>query len=1202
MAKLLSGPMAPVACIRQILRLGEADPIPPAQIRLGTTLATNALLERRGRRHALLTNSGFADALAIGTQQRPDLFALRIEKPAALYSDVVEARGRLDAGGDEIETLDLETLAGDLRVLLQRGYADLAIVFLHGYAFPRHERQAADLARELGFARVTCSHEADPSIGFVARGDTTTVDAYLTPLLAVYLTGLREHLPGSSLLLMQSGGGLCGPELLRGQNAILSGPAGGVVACARLAQRAGYPRAIGFDMGGTSTDVSRHAGGEWGKAYAWAVGGMRIRAPSLDIHTVAAGGGSLCRLAPGRLTVGPESAGADPGPLCYGKSHGEDDGEDDGKGKGKATEGADLTVTDVNLFLGRLAEDYFPFPLHREPAERKLEELMRSWESEGGGSVTTVELALGFREIVDRQMAQAIKEISLSRGHEPGEHALVVFGGAGGQHACAVARLLGIRAILIHPLAGVLSALGMGLAEARWDSSAPVDRLLLNADSLAVLEPVFAGMESRGLAALSEQGNPAASVTHKRRLDLRYAGTEHALSVARPAGDDWRSAFEAEHRDLYGYTRPGRTVEIIQARVESLGAAEADWPALPARSQGQPGSGLALQRGSASGSPLPRPVRHSVLHGRQGPMEIPVFHREDLPAGVPLMGPALILDRVSTVVLEEDFRAIADAEGMLRLEPIAGAGKHTDPAGTALLELFNHAFMSIAGQMGMVLQRTAISTNVKERLDFSCAVFDADGNLIANAPHIPVHLGAMGESVRHVLRRFPRPRPGDAYVTNNPYRGGSHLPDITVVTPVFLDAADAAPAFFTANRAHHADIGGTTPGSMPAFSSRLEEEGVLLDAELLAEADRFRTGNIRELFVHGPLPARNPSENLADLEAQVASNRAGARLLLDLIAEHSWERVRRHMGLLRENAAYQVRRALARLPQGVRTFADALDDGTPIRVTVTLNGDGAIVDFAGTGPESAGNLNAPPAVVRSAVMYVLRCLVAERIPMNEGCLDPVRILIPERSILNPSPGRAVAGGNVETSQRVVDVLLGALGLAAASQGTMNNVSFGDGSFGYYETLAGGAGAVGPQGNPGDTGYRPGADGASAVHTHMTNTRITDPEVLETRYPVRLERFAIRRGSGGEGKWRGGDGLIRHFRFLKPVEVSLLTQRRVLSPFGMEGGMAGEKGKNFRLTETGGRMELPGSASYSAKAGEGLVIETPGGGGWGARPG
>jgi 5-oxoprolinase (ATP-hydrolysing) len=574
-----------------------------------------------------------------------------------------------------------------------------------------------------------------------------------------------------------------------------------------------------------------------------------------------------------------------------------------------------------------------------------------------------------------------------------------------------------------------------------------------------------------------------------------------------------------------------------------------------------------------------------------------------LPAGAILPGPALILDRVSTLVLEADFRATVDAEGMLLLEPLDGekpmGGPRTPegPAEIALLELFNHAFMSIAGRMGNVLQRTALSTNVKERLDFSCAVFDAQGNLIANAPHIPVHLGAMGESVRHVLRRHPRPRPGDAFVTNDPYRGGSHLPDITVVTPVFLDAAGGTPAFFAANRAHHSDVGGTTPGSMPAFSARLEEEGILLDAEPLTEAGAFRSEALLALFRSGPWPARNPADNLADLEAQMAANRSGARLLADLVSEHGWERVRDHTALLRENAALQVRRALARLPQGTRVFSDALDDGTPIKVAVTLDAQGATMDFSGTGPESAGNLNAPPAVVRSAVMYVLRCLVAERIPMNEGCLDPVRIRIPEGSILNPTPGRAVAGGNVETSQRVVDVLLGALGLAAASQGTMNNVTFGDGTFGYYETLAGGAGAVGPQGNPGDTGYRPGADGASAVHTHMTNTRITDPEILETRYPVRVERFAIRRGSGGGGVWKGGDGLIREYRFLKPVEVSLLTQRRILAPFGMEGGEAGAKGRNVRITAAGEGSELPGATAYQAAAGERLLIETPGGGAW-----
>ncbi len=1111
----------------------------------------------------MLATAGFADALEIGTQQRPDLFALTIVKPGILYSEVLEARGRVDAQGREIEVLDEESLTASLRSLRDRGFEDLAIVFLHGYAFPAHERAAADCARRVGFARVTCSHETDPAIGLTARGDTTTVDAYLTPLLSEYLEGLMRRLPGSSLRLMQSGGGLCDAERLRGHNAILSGPAGGAVACSRLAQRAGYSRAIGFDMGGTSTDVSRHADGEWGKAYESGAGGMRVRAPSMDIHTVASGGGSLCRLAAGRLTVGPESAGSDPGPICYGRS----------------PEGDGLTVTDVNLFLGRLAEDYFPFPLRREPVARKLEE-MRNALIADGRPATAEALAAGFLEIVDRQMAQAIKDVSLARGHDPAAHALVVFGGAGGQHACAVARLLGIRAILIHPLSGVLSALGMGLAETRWEGSAPLARLSPGNDRAgsepSALESVFAGLEARGLDALSSQGNPKGTVTHKRRLDLRYAGTEHTLTVELPADGDWRTAFESDHQAWFGYARPGRALEAIQARVESIGAASADWPRLPPQPEGT----------------LPRPVRHTVLYSRSGPAEVPVYRREDLPAGAVLAGPALILDRVATVVLEADFRATADAEGMLLLEPIAAtgtaAGPRTSrgPAEIALLELFNHAFMSIAGRMGTVLQRTALSTNVKERLDFSCALFDAQGNLIANAPHIPVHLGAMGESVRHVLRSHPRPRPGDAFVTNNPYRGGSHLPDITVVTPIFLEAAGEAPAFFAANRAHHSDVGGTTPGSMPAFSTRLEEEGVLLDAELLTENGAFRSEAMLELFRRGTWPARNPQDNLSDLEAQLAANRAGAALLADLAAEHGWELVRRHMDLLRENAALQVRRALARLPQGTRVFADALDDGTPIKVAVTLDGQGAAVDFTGTGPESPGNLNAPPAVVRSAVIYVLRCLVAERIPLNEGCLDPVRIHIPQGCILNPSPGRAVAGGNVETSQRVVDVLLGALGLAAASQGTMNNVTFGDGTFGYYETLAGGAGAG------------PDFHGASAIHTHMTNTRITDPEVLETRYPVQLERFEIRKGSGGSGHWRGGDGLIRQYRFLKPVDVSLLTQRRVQAPFGMEGGESGAQGKNLRLTAVGGRAELPGATSYAAEAGEGLIIETPGGGGWG----
>jgi 5-oxoprolinase (ATP-hydrolysing) len=1199
-AKVLSGPLAPLACIRQILELPEDGLIPPCDIRMGTTLATNALLERRGHPHALVITEGFRDALEIGTQQRPHLFDLRIVKPPVLYARVVEARERLAADGTILQPLDLPALEADLRALRAEGFDALAVVLLHGYAHPGHERAVAGLARGLGFASISCSHKVNPEIGFTARGDTTTVDACLSPLLAAYVETLRAHLPGSTLQFMQSGGGLTDASRFRGHNAILSGPAAGVVACARLADRNGFDQVIGFDMGGTSTDVCRSAraaeatdrpASESGKVYEWKVAGLRVRSPTLDIHTVAAGGGSLCRLEAGRLTVGPESAGSDPGPLCYGRL--------DELGQPKAGE---LAVTDVNFFLGRLLQDNFPFPLRLDRVEERMHALRDALRAEGR-ELGPEALGLGFLEVVNRQMAQAIKDISVARGREIGDHVLLCFGGAGGQHACAVARLLGIRKVLLHPFAGVLSALGMGLAETRWEGSAPASDRPLNEVSLASLEPVFAGLEERGRAELAAQGFAASvqeAVAFRRRLDLRYAGTEQPLTVDRPRNGDWLAAFEEEHRKLYGYLRPGRRVDILQARLEAIGGNDSPWP-LPA--------GADAGSGAQPGSPLPYRTSRMVL--RSGAVEAPVFRREDIAAGCLVKGPALILDRTGTVVLEEDFQARADAEGQLILEHHAEPAEETALPAAAqmdepvLLELFNHAFMSIAERMGTVLQRTALSTNIKERLDFSCAVFDGDGALVANAPHIPVHLGAMGQSVRHVLAAWPGMSPGDAFATNNPYRGGSHLPDITVVTPVFLGdgaprSADAArsagaarrPDFFVANRAHHADVGGSTPGSMPAFSRTLEEEGILLDALRIARAGAFDHAACEAAFRAGPHPARNPADNLADLEAQVAANRTGASLLAELAAEHGLDRVLAQMGRLRANAARQVREALGRLPAGEHTFEDSLDDGTPVKVRITLGGaaDGvaAVIDFTGTGAESAGNLNAPPAVVRSAVLYALRCLVAERIPLNEGCLDPVRIVLPEASLLNPSPGRAVVGGNVETSQRVVDVLLAALGLAAASQGTMNNITCGDGSFGYYETLAGGAGAG------------QGFHGASAVHTHMTNTRITDPEVLETRYPVRLERFSIRLGTGGNGVYRGGDGLIRHYRFLRNVQVSLLTQRRVTAPFGLEGGGPGEPGRNWRVTPQGDKIPLAHAVSYEAEAGERLIIETPGGGGWGPR--
>jgi 5-oxoprolinase (ATP-hydrolysing) len=1016
------------------------------------------------------------------------------------------------------------------------------------------------MARSLGFRNVSCSHEVCPEIGLTARGDTTTADAYLTPLLATYLRTLQAQLPGSTIKMMQSSGGLIEAGRFRGHNAILSGPAAGVVACARLGRWFGFPKIIGFDMGGTSTDVSRYDG-EFERVYETVTAGVRIKAPMLLIHTVAAGGGSICKMVAGRLTVGPESAGADPGPLCYDLK--------DEVGNPKA---ADLTVTDVNLFLGRLLPENFPFPLNRDRAVQKIEKIQRQCQAEGQ-SLNAYEIAEGFLEVINLKMAQAIKEISVARGHDVREYVLCCFGGAGGQHACALARHLGIRRILLHPLAGVLSAYGIGLADTIWEGSSPVARFPLNENSLHQLEKDFQRLAAEGQRLIREQGFPASAIRTVRKLDLRYVGTETPLTIIEPQdGDYWRE-FTEKHRQLYGYVREHRAVEILQCRVEVIGVTDMAPP---------------ISTEAEIHSPTPSRFAPAVFHGKES--QAAVFRREELTVGAKVRGPAIILESIATIVVEPDFVAMVDGYGNVLLEPIVAVAKptvrYTIEADPVALEIFNNLFMSIAEQMGNILRRTAISTNIKERLDFSCALFDAEGNLVANAPHIPVHLGAMGESVRAVLQAHPEMAPGDVFVTNNPFGGGSHLPDITVVTPVFSETDHTAPIFFTASRAHHAEIGGITPGSMPPFSKRLEEEGVVLDNVKLVERGKFNETLFAKLFTTGEFPTRNLSDNRADLQAQMAANHNGVRLLQELVGRYGLETVLAYMRHVRDNAARQVREALRRIPAGRYHFADAMDDGTPIVVRITIAGETATIDFTGTGKENDGNLNAPPAVVRAAVLYVFRCLVAERIPLNDGCLEPLRIIIPENCMINPAPGRAVVGGNVETSQRVVDVLVGALGVAAASQGTMNNLTFGDATFGYYETIAGGVGAA--------ENYH----GASAVHTHMTNTRITDPEILETRHPVRLLQFTIRRNSGGNGRWRGGDGAIRHFKFLKDLQISILSQRRRLAPFGLAGGESGKMGENVRVLVDGTQIRLEGNASYHAQAGEELIICTPGGGGWG----
>jgi 5-oxoprolinase (ATP-hydrolysing) len=1171
-AKVLSSETAPVEALRRVLEqagaIGPDGALPACRVKLGTTVATNALLERRGVETVLVANRGLLDVVEIGTQERPDLFALKIEKPRPLARHGVEVEARVGARGERLAELD-EAAARDALLAARRaGARSVAIALIHAYAHPEDERRLVKLAESLGFEHVVASCEVARELGLLARSETTAVDAYLTPLLRGHVAALERELPGSRLRFMQSSGGLTRGERFRGPNALLSGPAGGVVGASRVAAAAGFERAVGFDMGGTSTDVSLLRAEELERGFETVVGGIRVKAPMLRIHTVAAGGGSLCRFDGFRFSVGPESAGAEPGPLCYGRA-----------------DARELAVTDVNLWLGRVQPDRFPFALAREPVGVALETL-RGQVSGAGFDLDADAIAAGFVEVANASMAEAIRQVSVARGVDPRDCALVGFGGAGGQHVCAIARALGMRDVLLHPFAGILSAYGIGVADVSWDGQRDAGRERLEGEPSPALLALLDALEREGRAALDAEGLPdAAQVQVERRLDLRYVGTETALAVLQPGdgddtqGSDWSAAFANLHAERFGYTRPGRAIEVVTARVRVF-----------ARSDH---AGLAPQ--APAGEAEPAPLRHaSVWFPETGRCEAPVYAREALGAGARLEGPALVLEDTGTVVLDPGFSLRVGDDGVLQLRDESGASREVGPeparADPIRLEVFGHRFMSIAEQMGAVLRNTSVSTNIKERLDYSCAVFDADGGLVANAPHIPVHLGAMGETVQVVRERFPDLAPGDVVVTNDPFAGGSHLPDVTVVTPVFAsgesEAGGAAPDFFVASRGHHADIGGITPGSMPADSRTLAEEGVLIEPLRLVRAGHFDEATLRRLLTTAPYPARTPDDNVAELEAMVAANQAGAALLARLAAEQGLATVALMMRELQGAAAGKVAREIGKLPDGDHHFEDALDDGTKLAVTLRVAGERMTIDFAGTDPAVPGNLNAPRAVVHAAVIYVLRALVEERIPLNGGCLAPVEIRIPAGSLLDPPPGAAVVGGNVETSQRIVDVLLGALGSVAASQGTMNNVAFGDARWGYYETIGGGAGAG------------QGFDGASGVHTHMTNTRITDPEVLEVRHPVRLLAFSLRRDSGGAGRWHGGDGLVRRYEFLAPVTLSLLTQRRLRAPYGVAGGLSGAPGRNLVVRGDGAPRELDHRATVELEAGDRLCIETPGGGGYG----
>jgi 5-oxoprolinase (ATP-hydrolysing) len=1142
--KVLSSDEAPLLGIRELLDLGADDPIPLAEVRMGTTLATNALLERGGCPTVLIADEGLGELSWIGDQTRPELFALEIVKPEPLAETVIEVGARMAADGSVTGPLDTATLRRALEEARQRGAESVAVCLIHAYRDGALEVEVAAVAAELGFAHVSLSHEISNELGLLGRTDTTTANAYLTPLLTQYMRRLEQELGQGQLRMMQSNGGLVDASAFIGRNAVLSGPAAGVVATGAVAEELGLAEVIGFDMGGTSTDVSRYAG-EVARVFESQIGGIRIRAPMIELHTVAAGGGSICRLDAKRMTVGPHSAGADPGPICYGKPGAKE-----------------LTLTDVSLCLGRLAGDRFPFALNHEKPRKKLEQIASALRA-GGIERDADEVAQGFLKVATENMAAAIQKVSVGRGHDVRTHALVVFGGAGGQYACLIARRLGIRRLLFHPYAGALSAFGMGVANFEWHGERDAGRVSLDDPLPKRWDQAFSELESAGRAALETDAGPEASWNIRPEVELRYRGTEATLSVDWADARRMRAAFEALHQREFGYTRPGHPVEAATLRLAvELSSATPELPEVKA------GTG--------------EPIRIAKLWSAGALVEAPVYLRESLPVDAEIPGPALVLDATGTVVVDVGFVAIRSPHDYLMLRDTQGgdqreiAETEVDPV---LLEVFHNQFKSIAQQMGVVLQRTAMSTNIRDRLDFSCAVFDAQGGLVANAPHIPVHLGAMSESVRAVLAAHPDATTGQVFATNDPAAGGSHLPDITVVTPVH--DRQGALRFVVASRGHHADVGGLTPGSMPPSSTRLEEEGVVLRNLAIVENGAFHEELLRDVLNAGPHPARNPDENLADLQAQIAANEKGMQLLDELLARYGIEVVRAYMQHIQDNAAELTTRAIEELPDGEHEFEDRLDDGARIAVRITVHGGAMEIDFEGTDRALDNNLNAPRAVTMAAILYVLRVLVGKPIPLNSGCLRPVRVRIPEGSLLSPEPERAVAAGNVETSQRIVDVLFGALGLAAASQGTMNNITFGDERFAYYETLGGGSGA---------TRHRAGASG---VHTHMTNSKCTDPEILETRFPIRVRRFALRHGSGGAGAHPGGDGLIRELEFLSPMRVSVLSERRRVPPYGMRGGDPGTPGMNLLNGKP-----LAHRVSVEVSPGDALRVETPGGGGWG----
>ena len=1174
---------AAIAGIRRVLGLAPDAPIPAHRIRavkIGTTVATNALLERKGEPTVLVITGGLEDQLEIGTQARPDIFARRVVKPDRLYERVIGAVERVRADGTVETPLDGARLAADLAAARRDGFTSLAIVFMHAYAFPEHEREAAALAREAGFTQVSVSHEVAPLIKIVPRGDTTVADAYLSPVLRRYTDGVAAAFARdleTRLTFMASSGGLRTRAHFRGRDAILSGPAGGVVGMAETARRAGFGRVIGFDMGGTSTDVA-HVAGSYERSFETEVAGVRLCVPMLNIHTVAAGGGSILTYDGARLQVGPESAGSDPGPMCYRR-------------------GGPLTVTDANVVLGKLDPAFLPRvfgasgeePIDADAPRQAFAELAHRI----GGGRTAAEVADGAIRIAVENMAKAVKKISVARGYDLTGYALNGFGSAAGQHVCLMADTLGMREILIHPLSGLLSAYGIGLSALRASRERSLERPL-DALGVAAARTLAEVMHGEAADELAAEGASLERMRTTARLHLRYEATEVALPVSFPdsapgsVGEvdadeggspvaDLRRAFEAAHLQRFGFTSPEKRVVIAVVEVEA--EARGDEPAeTPRGTDGAPAEAVAETRFYSQGA----------WH------EAGVWQRDALAAGQVVAGPALIIEANQTVVVEPGWSSMMTPRGDLVLTRIAAKARETVglEADPVLLEVFGSLFMGIAEEMGEALRATAQSVNIKERLDFSCAVFDGEGHLVANAPHVPVHLGSMESAVETVIReRGADLRPGDVDMLNAPYAGGTHLPDITVVTPVFLDGA-AKPAFYVASRGHHADIGGTAPGSMSPDATTIEQEGVYIDCVPLVREGRFLEAETLALLTGARYPARNPAQNIADLKAQVAANARGRSELLRLVGEFGTDVVASYMAHVQTNAEEAVRRLIGGLRDG--HFRAETDGGWAIEVAVTIDRARrtAKVDFTGTSPQQPTNVNAPEPVARAAVLYVVRVLLDAPIPLNAGCLRPIEIVIPDGSMLKPAYPAAVVAGNVETSQVMTNALFAALGVLGSAQGTMNNLTFGNDRVQYYETICSGAPAgFDSEGN--------GFDGAAAVHVHMTNTRLTDPEVLESRYPVILERFSIRRGSGGKGRWKSGDGTLRVIRFLEPMRCAILSGFRKIRPFGLAGGAPGETGRNAIRRRDGRTEELPGAASATLGPGDAVLISTPTGGGVGA---